>query len=173
MWRTIWITYTDYEENENVNYGIVAINDANETSKLVCKNSSEAKSELDFDFAKINDIDFNGTVASGAYLQFVFETADLYAGSRLTYKIYYSLDEENWELKDTVTSPNPTVTSVRFQFNSIMSPMYFKLVVENEFGQIESDVLKVDFRRVRANECLDYMYQSFTDDIKKLFEIGD
>ena len=167
------ITYTDYEENENVNYGIVAINDANETSKLVCKNSSEAKSELDFDFAKINDIDFNGTVASGAYLQFVFETADLYAGSRLTYKIYYSLDEENWELKDTVTSPNPTVTSVRFQFNSIMSPMYFKLVVENEFGQIESDVLKVDFRRVRANECLDYMYQSFTDDIKKLFEIGD
>ena len=54
-----------------------------------------------------------------------------------------------------------------------MSPMYFKLVVENEFGQIESDVLKVDFRRVRANECLDYMYQSFTDDIKKLFEIGD
>ena len=56
---------------------------------------------------------------------------------------------------------------------NILSVEIKRSVCVVDADKIESDVLKVDFRRVRANECLDYMYKSFTDDIKKLFEIGD
>ena len=165
------ITCIDNESRSNINYGVRAINQENTCSDLVVINTKDAKDKIDFPFASFNYLDFAGTVETNAYLNILVGTVTLNAGSNVTYKLYSSYDKQNWELFKEYKDPNVLVSRFRYQFNDELRPVFMKLVVENEFGQLESEILKIDYRHLKAKVVLDYMFNEITNDLKNIFKI--
>lgn len=165
-------TYIDYESG-NANYGIVTINQANQTSDIVVLNSSNAVTEIDFDFGAIDDLTFTGEVKANAYLNLMIYQADIYVGGEITYTLYSSTNQKDWtELRQLKQFDNLSYR-VNVKFNDYLSPMFFKVVIENEFGQVESKILKIDYKQVKPDECLEYIIGTINKDFEEVFALGE
>ena len=156
--------------NDNYTYGVRAINQAGEFSELVTISGNEAKTEISIPFAKFNDITVSGTIKTKGYFNIEFEKATVLAGKDVNYKIYKSFDNENWELVKEI-KPFTTLTfSMRLQFNDELRPEFYKVVASNGFGEIESDTIKVDYRRVDIVEVFTYSLNDIKQTLLDIFK---
>ena len=97
--------------------------------------------------------------------------ATIYAGGNLTYRIYNSLDQENWNLLKEVSNFNTITQTATFKFNNIMSPTFVKVELENEFGVITSEIIKIDFRKVLPKDTFEFMISNLNEAIINSFKI--
>ena len=56
------------------------------------------------------------------------------------------------------------------QFNDYYHPIYYKIVMSNGFGNIESEIIKVDIKRINIVEIFDYSLKQFNESILELFK---
>jgi len=54
-----------------------------------------------------------------------------------------------------------------------MKPVYYKLVMENEFGTVESEIITADITRLSVDSVLAFIDKSINDDILDLFKLGE
>ena len=56
------------------------------------------------------------------------------------------------------------------QFNDFYHPVYYKIVMSNGFGSIESKIIKVDIKRIDVVEIFDYSLKQFNESMLNLFK---
>lgn len=157
--------------DSNCAYAVVAINQANEKSCEVTIKGNNYLTTIDFPFAKLSNININSTVKSGQAYNLIIEKAITYVGDDVVYKIYRSFDQETWELLEEEKAFNSLSKSVRLKFNSILKQEYLKVVISNEFGEIESDIIKIDITNLQSKDILEYCLNKFNSDILNIFYI--
>lgn len=151
-------------------YGICAISQSNKMSDMVTISSDKALTEIDIPFAKINAIDVSKTIATDEYYTITFERASVIIGENVSYKIYRSYDKENWEMISEIAPFTSLTANTKLKFNNYMSPEYVKLVIVSEFGEIESDVILVDYRKLDIIELFDYSLDNIKESILNIFK---
>jgi len=156
--------------DDNYTYGVRAINQAAEFSELVTISGKDAKTEIDIPFGKFNDIRVEGTIKAAGYYSIVFEKATVYAGKDVDYKIYKSTDQENWELVKEIKPFTSVVYDIRFQFNNDLRPEFYKIVMVNGFGEIESEIIKIDYRRLDVVEVFSYSLNEIMEIVSNIFK---
>lgn len=157
--------------DSNFKYAVVAMNQANEMSKPIIINGSSYLTTIDFPFAEIKDITLTSTVKSGQTYNLNIEKAKTFVGDEVQYKIYRSYDKVNWELVEEENSFNSLTINVRLKFNDCLRQEYLKVVIINEFGEIESDIINVDVTDLQSNDVLQYCLKQFNKDILNIFNI--
>lgn len=155
----------------NYTYAIVAINQANDKSNEVTIKGNNYLTTIDFPFAKLSSININSVVKSGQSYNLIIEKAITYVGDDVVYKIYRSFDQKNWELLEEEKAFNSLSKSVRLKFNDMLKQEYLKVVITNEFGEIESDIIKVDITNLQSKDILEYWLNKFNDEILDIFYI--
>ncbi len=162
-------TFNDFETSTDYIYGIRAISQSGQISNLVSVNSSSALTEIDFDFAKFNKITISENINNNGYYIITISKATVYAGDNVSYKVYTSYDKINWELSETILPLDVDSKNVRFQFNDFLKPVYHKIIMENEFGAIESDILTADISKFRATTFFEYVTDVISEVMKDIF----
>ena len=94
-------------------------------------------------------------------------------GEEASYKVYTSVDKENWELVQELPAITTGSKNIRLQFNDIMKPVYYKVVMENEFGTVESEILTADITRLSVDNVMAYIKKSITNDILDIFQLDE
>ena len=85
-------------------------------------------------------------------------------------KILKSFDNENWELVKEV-KPFTTLTfDIRLQFNDELRPEFYKIVLVNGFGEVESEVIKVDYKRIDIIEMFTYSLEDIKQTVLNIFK---
>ena len=146
-------------------YGVVAINQANQKSDVVSITGDKVTTEIDFDFAKFNKIEIIGNIVSGGSFYLSFDRATVYVGTDVTYKIYCSYDKQNWDLIGDIRPFDSDETRIRLKFNECLHPTYYQIVIENEFGEIRSEIVEVFFRQLKLEEVMDYILSTVNGSI--------
>ena len=163
-------SFKDLDFKENVNYGVVAINQANQKSELVTINTADAIEKIDFDFAKFNEITVSGTISNNSYFMLIITKPTVYVGDEVSYKLYSSYNKTDWELIDEYEQLTTPTKNIRLQFNNQLKPIYYKVVIENEFGTMESDIITVDYSNLKINTVLDYILNIVKEKSEEIFE---
>lgn len=159
-------SFIDKESIDNIYYGIVAFNRANEVSNICIIESNKAKTTIDFDFGVFNGLKVEGSIADDARYLIRFNKIDVLVGKEATYELYSSYDQENWVIEN---SYNEGLEQYTFngKFNDIMKPIYYKVICKNDFGIVNSEVLKVDIRSLKVknvmNKILVLMNEEFNN----------
>jgi len=166
-------SYIDQETGTGYTYGVRAVSQSNQISNLVTIDSSKATDKINFDFGKFNKISIAENITSNGYFIISFEKASVFVGENASYKLYTSEDKQNWELVEEVQPLSSGSKNIRLQFNSIMKPVYYKLVMENEFGTVESEIITADITRLSVDSVLAFIDKSINDDILDLFKLGE
>ncbi len=165
-------TYIFQEISSNFTYGVVSINQANGLSELVTISGNEAKDKIDFAFAKFNDIYISGNIQANSYFQLIFEQATLFSGNNVTYIIYKSYDKTNWEQVEVVESSNSYSNTLKQQFNECFKPVYYKIIMSNEYGEIESDIIVADVKKIFLTDVFDYILKDSNEFILDIFKLN-
>ena len=163
-------TFMDKETESGYTYGVRAISQSGQISDLVTVSTNDAITEIDFPFAKFNEITPSENITANGYYIINIKKATVYAGEDVIYKVYTSSDKLNWELSQTIDQMESESKNVRFQFNGYLKPVYHKIVIENEFGIIESDIITIDVTRFSVSNFYDYIVDAYNDFLKDLIE---
>ena len=51
------------------------------------------------------------------------------------------------------------------KFNECLHPTYYQIVIENEFGEIRSEIVEVFFRQLKLEEVMDYILSTVNGSI--------
>ena len=81
--------------------------------------------------------------------------------------------KENWELINEYAPIKAGTISMRLQYNKTLNPEYYKIVMSNEFGEIESEVIKVDYYRIGAGIILEYAFEKISSSINDIFGLEE
>ncbi len=162
-------SYIEKINNSDVTYGICAISQSNNISDIVTISSDKAMTEIDFPFAKMNEITVSKTIKTGEYYTITFEKADVIVGENVSYKIYRSFNKNNWELVSEVDPITSLTANTKVKFNNYMAPEYIKIVAVSEFGEIESDIILVDYHKLDIIELFDYSLNIVKENILDIF----
>lgn len=157
-------------DDVNYTYGIRAINQSNQFSELVEISGSQAQTEIDIPFAKFNDIQIIGSITSEGFFSIEFDKADVFIGKNVSYTIYSSLDQNEWKVEKEIKPLDGLKYNYRMQFNDFYHPVYYKIVMSNGFGSIESKIIKVDIKRIDVVEIFDYSLKQFNESMLNLFK---
>lgn len=166
-------SFIDKEKESGYTYGIRAISQSNQLSELVTIDSSKAETKIDFDFGKFNKLSISENITSNGYFIIVLEKAEVFVGEEASYKVYTSVDKENWELVQELPVITTGSKNIRLQFNDIMKPVYYKVVMENEFGTVESEILTADITRLSVDIVMAYIKKSINNDILDIFQLDE
>ena len=161
--------YIDYETDSSYIYGVRAISQTNEYSELMTLSASKATSSIDKPFAKFNEISIPENITNGGYFLLTIKKAKLFMGENPSYKVYYSDNKTDWELIEEIEPMTKSEEILRLQYNNIMKPTYYKVVMSNEFGKIESDIIVVDIKPT-LDTYFKYVINSFEDLIDNIFD---
>ena len=157
-------------ENNDYTYGIRAISQSNEFSDLVVISGKDAKTSSDLPIGKFNDIGISGTIKTKGYFTLEIAKPNIYYGSDVSYKIYRSTDKINWELVKDLKPMTTLSYDVRCQFNEDLKPEYFKVEMINGFGKVESEIIKVDIKRIDLIEVFSYELNEMKNALLDLFK---
>lgn len=155
----------------NYTYGIVSLNQCSEKSNIVTIKGSDFLTNVDVAFGKINDITLNSVIKSGQIYNLNIEKAKTYVGDEVSYKIYQSFDKQTWELVAEEKTFNSLSINVRLKFNNNFKQEFIKVVIVNEFGEIESDIIVVDITDLQSTDVLQYFLKQFNNDILNIFNV--
>ena len=164
-------TFMDQETELGYTYGIRAVSQTNQISDLVTISSANAPDKINFDFGKFNNITIAENITLNGYYIIMLEKAEVYVGENPSYKVYQSYDKENWELVEEVKPISQGYKNIRFQFNDCYKPVYYKVIMENEFGTVESQIITADVTRLKINDLYNFFVDQINDAIKEMFSI--
>ena len=166
-------SYIDYNGEDGYTYGVSAISQSNQYSELVTIDTSKAKDKIDFEFGKFNKITIAANIVANGYYIISFEKAEVFVGESPSYKLYTSEDKENWVLLEEYKPFAGGSKNYRGQLNSIFKPVYYKIVMENEFGSVESEIITADVTRLNVNDLFNYLQKAIKEDILDIFSIDE
>lgn len=165
-------SYIMEETNSNYTYGVVAINQGNEKSNIVTIKGNDAITKIDFDFAQIPEITLSNKITFGQTFTLNIKKANTIVGEEVQYKIYQSKDQIEWELVNEIKTINSLSTNVSLKLNDYLKPEYIKIVLVNEFGEIKSDIIKIDSTTIEFDDILKYAIDDTNKIILEIFKIN-
>lgn len=150
-------------------YGIAYLSGNNERSDITWCSCEDALSMPDIPFAKAGTIKIKDKVEYGRYVPLYMEKGELYAGSALSYEMYFSLDGENFVKINRIGEADEGFSVNSIRFDNHLKPIYVKGIIKNEYGEMETDVLVIDFaKKDILHESLKYVSLKQKEMILKL-----
>lgn len=165
-------TYVDeVDMSKQYQYAIVPLNQANQQGTIVYLDSTSAVRQFSDAIGVMSVLSFTGTVGSGSRIIINIPPANLFVGNNIHYKILLSYDNIYFEEVKTIDKINDyRGTTYTYTFNKELKPNFFKVVAFNEFGEIESEVLTVDYTKLKIEVFYEGMYNIYNNKINETFE---
>ncbi len=164
-------TFVDVVDmSEKYQYAIVPINQANQKGEAIYLNSNSSEINFSKSIGTMGVLSFTGTVGIGSKITISIPSANYYIGNNIHYKLYLSYDNKNFEEVKTIESISGfRGTTYSYNFNNALKPNFFKVVAYNEFGEIESEVLTVDYKKLKIEIFYEGMYSIYNNKINDIF----
>ncbi len=164
-----YVSFTDYEYTENAKYAIIPITLANTLAKEKEISISDAK-DFDLSVGEIS-IEVGEPTTYGGVINVIFLNPTIYVGTKGTFSIYVSYDENfsEYEVYNENSEYNLTGSNIlRVPYNDKGMKQYIKVVCTNEYGSFESEVHEASLS-FDAISLLDYIQNMNNEFYKGLF----
>lgn len=163
-------SYVDeIEINDNITYRIFPISKSNKKGNEQLIYSKDAKTNLDLSICKIPDLTYSGTVGGNNRITIKISKGSLLIGKEVSYSLLMSYDgKEYTEIKVFNKINGYRGIEYIYEFNDLLKPNYFMIEANNDYGTTRSEILKVDYNRIKASVFFEAQTKIFNN---KFYEI--
>ncbi|MCI5939667.1 MAG: family 10 glycosylhydrolase [Acholeplasmataceae bacterium] len=164
----------EVENNDNITYRIFPISKANVKGVAKEIKTSEALTSPKDSIGIMPSLSYSGTVSKNARIALTIKCANIIIGNDVNYILYVSLDNKEFTQVRTFKKINEfRGLEYYFNFNDKMKPNYFKVEAYNDYGNVYSEVLKVDYNRIKVNEFNDILLTIINDKIDDIINVEE
>lgn len=164
----------EVENNNDITYRIFPISKSNKKGNEYIVYSKDAITNYNLPIGIVPDLTFSGTVGNKSRITIKINSMSLLIGNNVTYSLLMSYDGKEYrEIKIFNKVNNYRGTEYTYEFNDLIKPNYFMIEAYNDYGYIRSEVLKVDYNRIKASVFFEAQTRIFNNKLDEIINLEE